>query len=309
MSKPRRKPIFSALLLVGIVLVAALGYLPQWLHKDSLLDVFAPNSASEHGQTAFQVHFIDVGQGDCTLIAADGHYMLVDGGERGNEEKVTNYLRSQGVQRLDYVIATHPHSDHIGGLAYGVLEAFPVGVVIAPQLSPENTPTTQTYERFLRAVEALTKQGTKAVYAKPGTEYMLGGAAFTILGPLREDGENYNNDSVALRATYQNTSVLLCGDAEKPAEQALIASWGAALGSNILKAGHHGSKTSSTESFLRTVSPQALVISCGLSNTYGHPSRDILDRAKRFGIAVSRTDIDGTIVFVSDGAKIWLEEN
>ena len=242
------------------------------------------------------VHFIDVGQGDCALVEAGGHFLLIDGGERGSEGRIIKYLRAQGVKRLDYVVATHPHSDHMGGLAYGVLEAFPVGTVIAPRHSPENTPTTRTYERFLDVVTALAAEGTKAEYARPGNAYPLGGASFTILGPLTEDGKNYNNDSVIVRVEYQNSAALFMGDAEKKVETALLKEYGEALRAGLLKAGHHGSKTSSNEDYLRTVSPDKIVISCGVGNSYGHPSPAVLERCKALGVRVSRTDIDGTIV-------------
>jgi len=247
------------------------------------------------------VHFIDVGQGDCSLIEAQGHFLLIDAGERGNEEKVIKYLRAQGVEKLDYVVASHPHSDHMGGLAYGVLAAFPVGTVIAPRFSPENAPTTRTYERFLDEVAKLVAAGTAAKYARHGDVYSLGDASFTILGPLKEDGRNYNNDSVIVRVEYQNSmarpaAALFMGDAEKSVENALIKEYGEGLRADLLKAGHHGSKTSSNENFLFMVQPRDIVFSCGVGNSYGHPTPTVLERCKAMGIQVSRTDIDGTVV-------------
>jgi beta-lactamase superfamily II metal-dependent hydrolase len=278
--------------------LALASYLPRWLRAPQRL----PTGAGEARLTA---HFIDVGQGDCTLIAADGHFMLVDGGERGSEERVVNYLKSQGVEKLDYVVATHPHSDHIGGLAYGVLAAFPVGTVIAPRFSSSNTPTTQTYERFLEAVGRLKEQGTRAVFARPGTAYEVGPARFTILGPLEEDGRNYNNDSVCLRLSLGGVGILMTGDAERKAERQLAEKWGEGLRSQLMKAGHHGSKTSNTEAFLRAARPEALVVSCGLNNTYGHPSPEARALCRQLRVAVFRTDIDGDLVFASDGKTIW----
>jgi len=270
-----------------------------WFAGSPLFGPAGPVSGAD-----FQVHFIDVGQGDCELILVQGHAMLIDGGERGNEDKVTKYLVDQGVSRLDYVVATHPHSDHMGGLAYGILESFPVGTVIAPRLSAENTPDTRTYEAFLNAVSRLVEQGTKAAYAQPGQEYPLGDAVIRILGPLSEDRRNYNNDSVIIQVLYKNTSALFMGDGEKAVENALIGQWGDTLRADLLKAGHHGSKTSSNEKFLKLVNPSALVITCGAGNSYGHPSPEVLERCKAMNISVLRTDIDGTIVFVSDGKKL-----
>ncbi|MDR2752808.1 MAG: MBL fold metallo-hydrolase [Oscillospiraceae bacterium] len=300
----------TALILAGVVALAVLGYLPNWLHRDGWVDILMPSTtmADEgHGDVGFRARFIDVGQGDCELIECDGQFLLIDGGERGNEERVVRTLKALGVERLDFVVATHPHSDHIGGLAYGILAAFPVGTVIAPRISAENAPTTQTYEQFLRAVAVLAKAGTNAVYAAPGQEYQLGRAKITVLGPLREDGTSYNNDSVGLRVAFGACSVLLCGDAEQRAESDFVAQWGDGLRSNVLKAGHHGSRTSSTEEFLRAAAPQAAVISCGADNTYGHPNPAVLARFAALKIPVYRTDLEETIVFASDGAEIWRE--
>jgi len=282
----------SALLLAFALLLSLTACELDWL-----ID-FMPASGSTAGMV---VHFIDVGQGDCELIEVSGHFLLIDGGERGNEDKIIKYLRRQGVERLDYVVSTHPHSDHMGGLAYGVLEAFPVGTVIAPRFSPENTPTTQTYEKFLDAVTELTKSGTAAKYARPGDVYPLGEATISILGPLKEDGRNYNNDSVIVRVETKNSmarpvAALFMGDAEKSVESALVKEYGENLRADLLKAGHHGSKTSSNEAFLYIVRPRDVVISCGVGNSYGHPSPVVLERCKAMGIKVSRTDIDGTVV-------------
>jgi len=283
---PKRR--FTALLLALTLLFSLAACDVGWL-----ADPTVPASAFGGGLV---VHFIDVGQGDCELIGAGGRWMLIDGGERGSEDGIIKYLRRQGVERLDYVVATHPHSDHMGGLAYGVLEAFPVGTVIAPRFSPENTPATQTYEKFLDAVGALVKNGTAAKYARPGDVYPLGGASITILGPLSEDGKNYNNDSVVVRVETQNGAALFMGDAEKKVEAALLEAYGTGLRADLLKAGHHGSRTSSNEDFLRMVNPGDAVISCGAGNSYGHPSPEVIERFEALGIRVSRTDVDGTVV-------------
>ena len=281
------KRCIAALLLTLTLLLSLTACDFSWL--------FDPSPAPTEG---LAVHFIDVGQGDCELVEAQGHFLLIDGGERGSEEKVVKYLRKQGVERLDYVVSTHPHSDHMGGLAYGVLAAFPVGTVIAPRFSPENTPDTQTYEKFLDAVTDLVANGTKAKYARPGDVYPLGEASFTILGPLKEDGKNYNNDSVIVRVEYQDRAALFMGDAEKSVETALLKEYGAGLRADLLKAGHHGSKTSSNEDFLYIVRPEELVISCGVGNSYGHPHPEVLERCKAMGIRVHRTDIEGNIVII-----------
>jgi len=289
----------AAVAALGILLLA----LSYWF-----VDTPFSSPAGPASDAVFQVHFIDVGQGDCALVLAQGHAMLIDGGERGSEGEVTKYLKDQGVSRLDYVVATHPHSDHIGGLAYGILESFPVGMVLAPRLSQDNTPDTHTYEAFLNAVNQLVAQGAKAVYAQPGQEYPLGDAVVRVLGPLCEDRGGYNNNSVVVQVAFKDVRALFMGDAEKAAEDALVRQWGGALRSDVLKTGHHGSKTSSGDAFMKVVNPRAVVISCGVYNSYGHPSQEVLARCKARNIKVLRTDIDRTAVFVSDGATwAWLE--
>jgi len=301
MAKKKTKPT-TLLILLAVAALALATYIPSLLSDPA--DIATRASSAD-----FQVHFIDVGQGDCTLISANGQHMLIDGGERGSEERVVKYLKDQGVERLEIVIATHPHSDHMGGLAYGILEAFPVGTVIAPQFSPENMPTTRTYEQFLRAVGELKKQGTTARFARPGEEYPLGQAMCTILGPLQEDGVNYNNDSVITRVRFGNVSVLLTGDAEKKVESQLVRHWGAGLQATMLSAGHHGSNTASSDAFLRAVSPQAIAISCGAGNSYGHPHAQTLERCRDMRIRIFRTDTEGTVVFGSDGKDFWRIES
>ncbi len=157
----------------------------------------------------------------------------------------------------------------------------------------------------MQVVYALTKQGTKAEYAKPDMVYALGAAAFTILGPLSEDIENHNNNSVVLRVVYQNSAALFTGDAEIQAENALVEQYGAGLQAGLLKAGHHGSKTSSSDAFLRAVRPDYITICCGIGNTYGHPHKQTLRQCKQLGIKVRRTDINGNIVFDTDGT-VWV---
>ncbi|MDR3313084.1 MAG: MBL fold metallo-hydrolase [Oscillospiraceae bacterium] len=297
----------SAGLLAGILLLVALGYLPGWLGASGWRDLVRPAQADAR-QGTLRVHFIDVGQGDSILIQAQGEAMLIDGGERGQEETVIAYLKAQGVAELRYVVATHPHSDHIGGLAYGVLAAFPVREVIAPRLPESGIAVTRTYEAFLTAVNTLVQeQDTKATSAQPGQTYQLGDAVFTILGPLAAS-DNVNNNSVVLRLEYGAFALLLTGDAESAAETQLIERWGAALDADLMKAGHHGSNTSSTLRLLELVTPEAVVISCGAGNSYGHPHPAILDRLLSLGVQIYRTDLEGSLVFDTDGDGFWREE-
>ncbi len=246
------------------------------------------------------VSFLDVGQGDSILIASGGHFMLIDAGENDQGETVVSDLKEAGVETLDYVIGTHPHSDHIGGLD-DVLHVFPAKAVILPPVSH----TTAAFEDVLDAVAGQSLKLTKPV---PGDSYELGGASFTILSPVKDYGDDLNNWSVGIRLVYGDNAFVLCGDAEEAAETDIAAS-GTPLSADVLKVGHHGSRTSTCDSFLKAVSPTWAVIQCGAGNSYGHPHPETLDKLEAAGVTVLRTDLEGTITAVSDGSTItWQTE-
>ena len=259
-------------------------------------DNASPSSAVSATADGFlKVHFIDVGQGDSILAEADGHFLLIDAGENDQGETVVSYLKQAGVHKLDYVIGTHPHSDHIGGLD-DVLNAFPAETLILP---PKEH-TTKTFEDVLDAAAAQNLKLTKPV---PGTSYPLGDAQFTILSPLKDYGDDLNNWSVGIRLVFNDTSFIMCGDAEELAETDMVNS-GEVLSADVLKAGHHGSSTSSCEAFLKKVSPPWAVIQCGKDNSYGHPHRETLEKLQKNGIQILRTDQLGTIIASSDGSSV-----
>ena len=256
-----------------------------------------------------EIHFIDVGQGDCSLILWNGSAMLIDSGESEEAKTVLKYLKRQGVEKLDYIIVTHPHSDHMGSMSE-VISAMEVGRVIAPKVSEELTPTSKTYESFLKALKS---KALKLTAAKPGTVYSFEASEendkkppeFEILAPL-DDYDNLNNYSVVLRLTYDSTAYLFTGDAEKKAERDILET-GAKLDADVLKVGHHGSSTSTGSGFLDEVSPDYCIIQCGAGNSYGHPHKDTIDAIEKAGAEWYSTDRDGTIVIYSDGEKIYVQ--
>ena len=252
----------------------------------------APSSSVSDGEESLTVHFIDVGQGDCILAQSEGHFMLIDAGENDQGDTVISYLNSQGVKELDYVIGTHPHSDHIGGLDK-VIEAFPTKQVILPPIEH----TTQTFEDVLDAISA---RGLKITNPIPGDIYPLGNASFTILSPVKDYGDDLNNWSVGIRLTCGSRSFVMCGDAESQAEEDMIAN-GAILKADVLKAGHHGSSTSTSDLFLEKVDPSYVVIQCGEGNSYGHPHKETMEKLEKAGCWILRTDLLGTIVASTDG--------
>ena len=203
------------------------------------------------------------------------------------------------MEKLDLVIATHPHSDHIGGMP-DVLSRFGADEILMPQMAEEMVPTTSVFNRLLDAVET---QGIPVTAAQPGLAYDLGsGAKLTVLAPL-QDYDNLNNYSVVCRLDCGETSFLFTGDAEKQVEQDLI-SEGTQLQADVLKAGHHGSNTSSCDVFLNAVSAKIAAVSCGQDNDYGHPHKEVLSRLSERGTAVYRTDLQGSVVFTTDGKEI-----
>ena len=253
--------------------------------KGQLNDKTNPEIQSSSG--TLNVHFIDVGQGDSILIQDGTHFMLVDAGENDQGDTVVNYLKEQGVTSLDYVIGTHPHSDHIGGLD-DVLETFPAKTVIMPPVEH----TTATFEDVLDAVAG---QGLKITKPVPGDTYDLGPSQFTVLGPVGDYADELNDWSVGIRLTDGNHSFVMCGDAETEAEEDMARS-GLNLSADVLKSGHHGSRTSSSPEFLEAVSPSWAVISCGKGNSYGHPHEETLKKYAEHRIQVLRTDEKGTII-------------
>ena len=243
------------------------------------------------------VFYIDVGQGDCELTHTPSGNILIDAGESlpENAAKIISFAKQLEIEKFDCVIATHPHSDHIGSMA-DVLEKIPADQIIMPELPEEETPTTRVYENLL---DTITRLEIPVLPAVPGEQYEIAGVALEILAPLEED-ENLNNMSVVVKMRYQDASFLFDGDAESGAERAMLAS-GEDLRADILKVGHHGSRTSSTKDYLEAVQPEIAVISCGEGNSYGHPHQQTLDKFNALGIRSFRTDVNGTITIGTDG--------
>ncbi len=284
--------------IIVIVVVTIAGLKTGELSLPGLSGESADADILSDDESDFAVHFVDVGQGDCILIESGEMNMLIDAGENGEEEAVLAYLNEQEINEFEYIIATHPHSDHIGGM-YEVISEYPVNNVIMPRLTKENTPTTVTYEKMLKAVKA---SGARVIAAVPGNVYSLGEAEFQVLAPFEQD-ENMNNMSVVVKLTYQGRSFLLAGDAETEIEKQMLSA-DYDLTADVLKLSHHGSSTSNSKAFLQAVNPDYAVISCGEGNSYGHPHRETMDTVYDMGLSVYRTDEDGDIVFTVKNNQI-----
>ena len=236
------------------------------------------------------VHFIDVGQGDAALLLSGGQAVLVDAGTSQSADSLVRYLQELGVTELYAAIATHPHADHIGGMAQ-VIEAFPVGHFYMGA----ETQNTATYERMLDALDA---QDVPVSVPEPGEELVFdSGASVTFLGPADDVPKgNLNDRSLICLFRAGEQDVLLMGDAESAAEQSLLAHY-PSLRCDVLKVGHHGADTSSSVEFLRTVQPTTAVISCGVDNDYGHPDPQTLENLSLAGVDDVRiTAQSGTVI-------------
>ena len=243
----------------------------------------------------FEVHFIDVGQADSALIECDGETMMIDGGNVADSNVVAAYLKKEDVTELNYVVCSHAHEDHVGGLS-GALSVTKADNIYAPKTEAN----TKAYKNFKKKAE---EQNVEIKHPNVGDEIQLGSSTVEFLGPVDENGKDLNSTSIVLKITYGNTPFLFTGAAESDEEEETLNS-GADLKSTVLKVGHHGSRTSTSYPFLREVMPQYAVISVEKGNSYGHPNEETLSKLSDAGVEVYRTDESGDIVMTSDGNSI-----
>ena len=299
-SKKMRKKIYTAVTAAVLIfcLVIQLGQLVPSLGIPGWDELFADaDLASTHviPDGELQVCMIDVGNADSILIRQGEANALIDAGERGDGDDILAYLNAQGVTKLDLVIATHPHADHIGGMT-DVINGIAIDQFVMSFMPQEETPTSVTY---LSMLEALDEKNVPVEEAIPGTIYTLGTAQLTVLAPLMSSDEA-NNISVVTRLDFGKRSFLFMGDAETEVEKALLAS-GKPLSADVIKVGHHGSDTSSSQAFLTMVDPDVAFIPCGKGNSYGHPHGEVITRLTEMGVSVYRSDVNGHISIVTDG--------
>lgn len=254
------------------------------------------NSQSESGAVqGLRVHFIDVGQADSILIQQGNENMLIDAGNNDDEETLKDYLNDLGINKFTYVVGTHAHEDHIGSLDY-IINSYDIDKIYFPK----ETATTKTFENVVKAAQ---NKNMKFTSPSVGDTFNLGDAKCTILAPNSSSYEGANNYSIVIKLEYRDTSFLFTGDAEEISEKEMIDK-GLDLKADVLKAGHHGSRTSSSNEFLDAVNPEYAVISVGRDNDYGHPNKETLDKFNARGIKIYRTDESGTIIADSDGNNI-----
>lgn len=281
----RRMPFNQRLMAVLIFIVV--GFIVWLNYQDTAVTV---------PQGEIWVHFIDVGQGDSILVQSADNAVLIDAGPTAAGQVIINYLVGLGIETLDYVVATHPHLDHIGGMPM-VLDRFEVREMWMPDVAHD----TDAFERLLDTIE---RNNLEITTIQAGANLSAGIIQMNAVAPVRSGYGNLNDYSIVLRMQHGQTSFLFTGDAETISENEMVAS-GVNLRSTVLNAGHHGSRTSSTDAFLDAVDPYFAVISAGADNQFNHPHPEVLERFYQRGIDVFRTDEMGTIVFFTDGVDIY----
>lgn len=254
----------------------------------------APEAVSETDSSELNVYFIDIGQADACLLESGGHFMMIDAGNNEDEQFIVEYLQGHNVDTLDYVIGTHPHADHIGGLD-AVINQFEIENLYLPKVINN----TKTFEDVLTAIE---KKGMMVTTPIPGNEFYLNEISVQILAPVHSYSD-LNNNSIVLKVTDGEISFLFTGDIEAEAEADILKS-NSDLLATVLKVGHHGSSTSSSQPFIEAVKPQYAVISVGVDNSYGHPDETVLKRLLDAEAEIFRTDQNGTIHFSTDGKEL-----
>ncbi len=311
MAKRRRRRSIrkSPIIITVVILIAVIGLLffkyGEKLFDMSFFDKEEPTTASGD-EVSF--HVIDVGQGDAILIMGKDGNMLIDSGDLSSESqaKLDSYLKANGIKSFEYVVFTHTDADHIGS-GDKIINNYDVKTVIMPDYQA----TTKVFERLVDAIE---KNGVELILIgedkdcrQSGYTFKLGDVSHTVMAPTK-DFDDPNEMSVVIKSVYGETSILFTGDAEEKSEEAMLEKYRMGeLDVDILKAGHHGSSTSTTQEFLDRTTPEAVLISCGEGNKYGHPHKETVARLEEADIDIYRTDIQGTIVVKTDGVTYKIE--
>lgn len=298
-SKTKEKQIVSLIIAFIVIILSILGIqygdIEEFLNptKSVINKVTAEESENIvlEGEDILQIHFFDVGQADSILLISNNETMLIDAGNNEDGELIVRNIKKLGIEKIDYVIGTHPHEDHIGGLDDVILN-FEIGTIYMPKVQTN----TKTFEDVL---DAISSKNLSITTPNVGDKFMVGNAECEVMlagTGTKEEQENLNLSSIVIRTTYKEQSYLFMGDSETQNEGSR--SWEQ---TNVLKVGHHGSSTSSSKEFLNQVLPQIAIISVGKDNSYGHPHNEVIDKLEKIGTLIYRTDEKGNILLESDG--------
>lgn len=268
-------------------------------NKFKIIDSKQNTNSNISSNQSLEVYFIDVGQGDSTLIIDEDEAMLIDGGLPSASQKIYSFLEQKNIKHLKYIVASHAHNDHVGGLS-AALEQSSCDEILVPYLESDN-------ERFQSLLTKANEKDVSIIQTKDGETYSLKNAEIKILGPTDIIDNEDNNNSLVFRLDYKNVSFLFTGDAEQMEEQLLLYNHYEDLDVDVLKVGHHGSHNAASSAWMKAVDPQYAVISCGKDNSYGHPHEETLQLLKQQGTTIYRTDLQGTIHCSTDGYKITFE--
>lgn len=291
MSNGRKKqtPVGTLAIILAVLIAVAV------VKITGISDTKTQNSSLSAGDCLLTVHFLDVGQGDSEFIELpNGQCMLIDAAESEYSDDIVSTVEYLGYSEIDYLVATHPHADHIGGMAQ-VVKSFDIGEIYMPKAVTD----TKTYENLLTVISDKNYAINTAVAGK--TVYSDSQLEIEFLAPVGSDYNDLNDYCAVVKITYGENSFLFTGDAEELAEGEMMQNDYSSLDCDVLKVGHHGSSSSSSMEFLNAVSPKYAVISCGTGNSYGHPHSEALSRLAKAGAEVYRTDKEGTVTVTCDG--------
>lgn len=271
-------------------------YIEQNLNipTENTITVQSVSTTVVSSDSKLQIYYFDVGQADSSLIIANDKTMLIDCGNNEDGPLLVNYIQALGIQKIDYLIGTHPHEDHIGGMD-DIINNLDIGTIYMPDV----TTNTNTFESVL---EAISNKALTISTCNIGDTFVLGDGIATIMSVSNEDESDLNLNSIVIRFVFGNQSFLFMGDAEEKNEAEIT--WPA---TDVIKIGHHGSDTSTSEKFINAVKPKVAIISVGKDNTYNHPSSDVISRLQKLGTTIYRTDESGTILLTSNGTNYEIQ--